>query len=51
MHATVAAGGTVLEPGCGTGRILLRHTAFGHPTTGVDESADMLAHPLDLDTV
>jgi SAM-dependent methyltransferase len=34
----------VLELGCGTGRLADALVALGHPTTGVDQSAAMLAH-------
>lgn len=36
-------GGDVLELGCGTGHKLIPIAADGHPCTGVDLSADMLA--------
>lgn len=51
MHAAIPPGSTILELGCGTGRILRRLAALGHSTLGVDESPDMLAHAADLDTV
>jgi SAM-dependent methyltransferase len=41
----------ILELGCGTGRLLRPLAAFGHPVTGVDESAEMLARIPDLPTV
>lgn len=44
VHAAVPPGATVLELGCGTGRITCGLLALGHPVTGVDFSADMLAH-------
>jgi SAM-dependent methyltransferase len=37
-------GASVLELGCGTGRIADALVGLGHPTTGVDQSAAMLAH-------
>jgi SAM-dependent methyltransferase len=37
------AGGTVLELGCGTGRLCNRLVDLGFRVTGVDESAEMLA--------
>lgn len=43
VHAAVPAGATVLELGCGTGRITRGLLALGHPVTGVDFSAEMLA--------
>jgi SAM-dependent methyltransferase len=47
IHAAVPAGATVLELGCGTGRITRGLLALGHPVTGVDFSAEMLAHMPD----
>jgi len=44
VHGAVPAGASVLELGCGTGRILRPLAALGHPVCGVDESAGMLAH-------
>lgn len=44
VHGAIPAGASVLELGCGTGRILRRLAALGHPVCGVDESAAMLAH-------
>jgi SAM-dependent methyltransferase len=43
VHAQVAAGASVLDLGCGTGRIALPVAQFGHPVVAVDESAAMLA--------
>jgi SAM-dependent methyltransferase len=43
IHAAVPAGATVLELGCGTGRITRGLLDLGHPVTGVDFSAEMLA--------
>ena len=37
-------GASVLELGCGTGRIADALVMLGHPTTGVDQSATMLTH-------
>jgi SAM-dependent methyltransferase len=51
VHAAVPAGASILELGCGTGRILRPLAALGHPVVGVDESAEMLAHCRDLATV
>jgi SAM-dependent methyltransferase len=51
VHAAVPAGASVLELGCGTGRILRPLAALGHQVTGVDDSPDMLAHIPDLPTV
>jgi SAM-dependent methyltransferase len=44
IHEAVPHGATVLELGCGTGRITRGLLALGHPVTGVDFSAEMLAH-------
>jgi SAM-dependent methyltransferase len=38
-----AADGTILELGCGTGRLLLPLARAGHRVTGLDSSAEMLA--------
>lgn len=51
MHGAVPAGASVLDLGCGTGRILRPLTALGHPVLGVDESPEMLARCADLATL
>ena len=51
VHAAVPPGASILELGCGTGRILRALAALGHPVTGVDDSQDMLARIPDLPTV
>jgi SAM-dependent methyltransferase len=51
VHAAVPAGASILELGCGTGRILRPLAALGHPVTGVDDSPDMLDRNPDLPTV
>lgn len=51
VHAAVPPGASILELGCGTGRILRPLAAMGHPVTGVDDSPDMLARSPDLPTV
>lgn len=51
VHAAVPPDASILELGCGTGRILRPLAAMGHPVTGVDDSPDMLAHNADLPTV
>lgn len=51
VHAAVPPRASILELGCGTGRILRSLAALGHPVTGVDDSPDMLAHSPDLPTV
>jgi SAM-dependent methyltransferase len=51
VDAAVPPGASILELGCGTGRILRPLAALGHPVTGVDDSLDMLARSPDLATV
>lgn len=51
VHNVAGRPSTILELGCGTGRILRPLAALGHLVTGVDESPEMLAHCSDLDTV
>jgi SAM-dependent methyltransferase len=51
VHAAVPPGASVLELGCGTGRILRPLAALGHPVTGVDDSPAMLDRSPDLTTV
>jgi SAM-dependent methyltransferase len=46
----VPPGASILELGCGTGRILRRLAELGHPVHGVDESPAMLAYLHDLPT-
>ncbi|MBO0802982.1 MAG: class I SAM-dependent methyltransferase [Nocardiopsaceae bacterium] len=48
VDAAVPAGASILELGCGTGRILRPLAALGHPVTGVDDSPDMLARLASL---
>jgi len=48
VHAAVPEGASILELGCGTGRILKPLAALGHPVHGVDDSPGMLAHVPDL---
>ena len=48
VHAAVPPGASVLELGCGTGRILRPLAALGHPVTGVDDSPAMLDRSPDL---
>ncbi len=43
VEAGVAAGGRVLELGCGTGRVLIPSARAGVEVTGVDRAARMLA--------
>jgi SAM-dependent methyltransferase len=52
IHDAVAPGASILELGCGTGRISRGLLALGHPVTGVDFSAEMLDHmPREARTV
>jgi SAM-dependent methyltransferase len=51
VHDAVPAGGSILELGCGTGRILRPLAELGHPVLGVDDSPAMLAHLGDLPSV
>jgi SAM-dependent methyltransferase len=50
VHSGVPEGASILELGCGTGRILRPLAALGHPVLGVDGSAAMLAHLPELPT-
>jgi SAM-dependent methyltransferase len=51
VHSAVRAGGSILELGCGTGRIMRPLAGLGHPMLGVDESHAMLARVRDLPTI
>jgi SAM-dependent methyltransferase len=51
VHRAIPPAASVLELGCGTGRILRGLAKLGHPVLGVDESPDMLGQAADLDTV
>ena len=44
VASSLAAGASVLELGCGTGRITRQLIRRGYRVTAVDESAEMLAH-------
>jgi SAM-dependent methyltransferase len=50
VHAAVPAGASILELGCGTGRILRPLAALGHPVMGADEAPEMLEYVADLPT-
>jgi SAM-dependent methyltransferase len=43
VHAAVPEGASILELGCGTGRILKPLAGLGHRVHGVDDSPGMLA--------
>ena len=47
----VPAGGSILELGCGTGRITRQLVRLGFRVTAVDESAEMISHVRDAETV
>jgi SAM-dependent methyltransferase len=51
IHEAVPAGSAILELGCGAGRITHELIALGHVVTAVDNSAEMLAHVRDAETV
>ena len=51
VHAAIPAGASVLELGCGVGRMTHDLVGLGHPVTAVDESAEMLAHVRGAETV
>jgi SAM-dependent methyltransferase len=51
VHAAVPAGSSVLELGCGTGRISTGLARLGHRVVGVDVSAEMLARCREIETV
>jgi SAM-dependent methyltransferase len=44
IHAAIPPGASILELGCGAGRVTHELIRLGHPVTAVDESAEMLAH-------
>ena len=51
IHAAVPEHSEILELGCGTGRITRGLVSRGHRVVAVDESAEMLAHVRDAETV
>jgi len=51
VASVLPAGASVLELGCGTGRITRQLVRLGYLVTAVDESAEMLAHVRDAETV
>ena len=51
VHDAVGDGASILDLGCGTGRIAHRLLELGHEVVGVDQSADMLAHVRGAHTV
>jgi len=44
VHAAVPPGASILELGCGAGRVTHPLIALGHPVVAVDDSPEMLAH-------
>ena len=51
VAAAIPAGASVLELGCGAGRITRQLVRLGYRVTAVDESAEMLAHVREAETV
>jgi SAM-dependent methyltransferase len=51
VHEAAGPGASVLELGCGTGRVTGPLAALGHAVVAVDESPDMLAHVTGAQTV
>ena len=44
VHHAVASGASILELGCGTGRMTKGLLELGHPVTAVDNDQEMLSH-------
>ena len=51
VHDAAGPGASILELGCGTGRITHPLVGLGHQVVAVDESPEMLAHVHDAETV
>jgi SAM-dependent methyltransferase len=51
VASALRVGDTVLDLGCGTGRLARPLVAAGHAVVGVDQSAEMLAHLAEIETV
>lgn len=51
VASAIPAGASVLELGCGVGRITRQLVRLGFRVTAVDESPEMLAHVRDAETV
>jgi SAM-dependent methyltransferase len=51
VHDAAGARTSILELGCGAGRVTRPLTALGHQVVAVDESPEMLAHVRDAETV
>src|SRR3984957_17089414 len=44
VHHAIASGASILELGCGTGRMTRGLLELGHPVTAVDHDEEMLSH-------
>jgi SAM-dependent methyltransferase len=51
VHAAIPAGATVLDLGCGAGRIAHALLDLGHPVVAVDNSPEMLEHVRGAETI
>jgi SAM-dependent methyltransferase len=51
VHEAAGAGASILELGCGAGRVTHPLVALGHLVVAVDESPEMLAHVRGTETV
>ena len=51
VASVIPAGSSVLELGCGTGRITRQLIRLGYRVTAVDESAEMLAHVREAELI
>src|SRR4051812_21088440 len=51
VAAVLPSGASLLELGCGAGRITRQLVRLGYRVTAVDESREMLAHVRDAETV
>ncbi|MEV4264388.1 class I SAM-dependent methyltransferase [Kribbella sp. NPDC049584] len=51
INAAIGPGSSILELGCGTGRITRPLLALGHQVLAVDESADMIARVNETETI
>ncbi|MGW6281657.1 class I SAM-dependent methyltransferase [Kribbella sp. NPDC055071] len=51
INAAIEPGSSILELGCGTGRITRPLLALGHTVVAVDESPDMVARVTETETI
>jgi SAM-dependent methyltransferase len=51
INAAIGPGSSILELGCGTGRITRPLLALGHQVVAVDESPDMVARVTETETI